>query len=252
MPRAWLKAAFSRLISHIGDADRSVKMDNFSKGELEHLPNLLSAPRFSTYRRYSNDNCEEALRLYLWNLRISSALIVPLHIMEVALRNAIADAITAVYGEAWPHSTNFICSLPNPKQRQFYNPQEQLKKLKKKHSKPGKIVADLSLVFWERMLARRYYNNIWKKNFREVFPHAPEEQDIQDLQCTLSQRVEKCRELRNRIAHHEPIFMYDLSERVKFMEEIVRWRSDHAADWLIKINETPELLKNDPRDPKQI
>lgn len=46
------------------------------------------------------DQC--ALELYAWNALVSAALLMPLHICEVVLRNAVADALQSVYGTNWP------------------------------------------------------------------------------------------------------------------------------------------------------
>lgn len=43
-----------------------------------------------------------ALALYAWNAQVSAALMAPLHLCEVVVRNAAADAIAAVYGVNWP------------------------------------------------------------------------------------------------------------------------------------------------------
>src|SRR3546814_1821174 len=54
---------------------------------------------------------EKALALYEWNLDLSSALIVPLQVCEVAVRNGIAEAIEHVHGANWPWNNGFIRSL---------------------------------------------------------------------------------------------------------------------------------------------
>ena len=62
------------------------------------LEAVLSVNRLSTYRNYvlqelGNDDLDRALQLYAWNAQISSAYLLPLHLYEVILRYAIADAI---------------------------------------------------------------------------------------------------------------------------------------------------------------
>src|SRR3546814_8785820 len=69
---------------------------------------------------------EKALALYEWNLDLSSALIVPLQVCEVAVRNGIAEAIEHVHGANWPWNNGFIRSLPRPKSKFRYNPANDL------------------------------------------------------------------------------------------------------------------------------
>lgn len=221
-------------------------MHEFSPGELHHLPNVLSAPRFATYLQTSQNSREDALQLYLWNLKVSAALMIPLHIVEVTLRNAIVEAIEAVHGGTWPWSAGFLRSLPNPRHPN-YSPQRDLSVLSGKHTTSGKVIADLKFVFWERMLTKRHDGRIWNDHFVTAFPNAPKGRQISELRNAIYVGVNEIRELRNRIAHHEPIFSRDLRADHERMDTIVRWRNNETADWMTKINGTTELLESDPR-----
>lgn len=68
----------------------------------------LSVPRMGTYERAvvaEHDYiAAAALDLYNWNAQVSGAFMAPLHICEVVVRNAVSDALTAVYGPNWPWS----------------------------------------------------------------------------------------------------------------------------------------------------
>jgi len=78
----------------------------------------LSYARFATYEAAAASaglSPEDAVTLYAWNARVSGALLTPLHICEVAVRNAVSDALTAVYGAHWPWDKNFENSLPAAK-----------------------------------------------------------------------------------------------------------------------------------------
>lgn len=71
----------------------------------------------ATYLQAKRNDREKALELYEWNLDVSSALIVPLQVCEVAVRHGIAEAIEAVHGANWPWNNGFIRSLPRPKRQ---------------------------------------------------------------------------------------------------------------------------------------
>lgn len=78
---------------------------------------IISSPRISTYENATGGkkpNSLEALNLYAWNAEVSGALLVPLHICEVSIRNAVAQAAENVYGDRWAWSPGFERSLPNP------------------------------------------------------------------------------------------------------------------------------------------
>jgi len=73
------------------------------------IEQALSINRFSTYRQAVNrsigKNCDTTtLQLYEWNAELSSRFFFPIHIYEVAIRNAISDAISIRYGSDWPRN----------------------------------------------------------------------------------------------------------------------------------------------------
>ena len=68
----------------------------FTPQEIADLQEVISAPRFATYLQATQGHVEQALQLYAWNMEVSAAFMAPLHLCEVAIRNAAADAIEAV------------------------------------------------------------------------------------------------------------------------------------------------------------
>lgn len=208
----------------------------FTADQLHHLPDVLSAPRFATYLQARAGDRADALALYRWNLEVSAAFLVPLHVLEVTLRNAIVDAIEGVHGGTWPWSAGFIRSLPNPPAPN-YSPTRDLQVLSRQHQTSGKIIADLKFVFWERMLTSRHQGRIWDRAFYIVFPNS-----LQTLggssqaRSELREDIEEIRKLRNRIAHHEPIFMRPIYDDLDAIYRAVSWRSATAADWLAEID----------------
>lgn len=218
----------------------------FSQDQLHHLPNVLSAPRFATYLQARGGDQADALALYRWNIEVSAAFLVPLHVLEVTLRNAIVEAIEGVHGGTWPWSAGFIRSLPNPRAPN-YSPKRDLQALCQKHQTAGKIIADLKFVFWEKMLTSRHQDRLWGNAFPVVFPNAPQvpvgsAQNRTDLRND----VEEIRKLRNRIAHHEPIFTRALHDDLDRMVRAVRWRCNTTADWLLEIDPVAPLLAKMP------
>lgn len=218
----------------------------FTKEQLYRLPQVLSAPRFATYLRSCSGDRVSALTLYRWNLEVSAAFLVPLHVLEVSLRNAIVDGIEAVHSGTWPWSEGFLRSLPNPP-APSYSPTRDLRRLSQLHRASGKITADLKFVFWEKMLTARHQDRLWSRCFYTVFPNAPTEAGSAQARAALRADVGEIRKLRNRIAHHEPIFTRDLHADRQRMIDIVRWRCDTTADWLVRIDPVSALLRRKPQ-----
>lgn len=64
----------------------------------------LSAARMHTYEQavgIQDNNDMAALTLYSWNSEVSSAFLPPLHICEVVIRNAVSNALEAIFSFAW-------------------------------------------------------------------------------------------------------------------------------------------------------
>jgi hypothetical protein len=94
------------------------------------IKHVLSSARMSTYEKAVASSTATTLELYNWNAQVSGALLTPLHICEVVIRNAVSSAIEAVYGASWPWSPGFERSLSTSKAG--YNPKRDLLNAKSK------------------------------------------------------------------------------------------------------------------------
>ena len=216
------------------------------KGRLSWLNPVLSQQRFATYMRTSDKSESRALDLYQWNMKISSGFMVPLHVFEVSLRNAVAEAIDNTH-ENWPWNPGFIKSLKNPKSP-HYSPFRDLKAATDscKLNNLGEVIVELKFAFWQSMLTQHHHERIWESNFRKVFPEAPICSDVEMRRKGLLKDVEEIRDFRNAVAHHEPIFYMPLEKYLAQIHKLVGWRSNDAAEWLRGLDPVPELLEKRP------
>lgn len=215
----------------------------FTNDEIQTLPSILSAPRFATYLSATNGDKVAALELYLWNLELSAAFLVPLQICEVSVRNSIVSAIEAVYGPNWPWERGFEISLRDPDRA--YSPRQDLIGLRRLPTS-GKIVAELKFVFWEKMLTRSHDAVMWNPYFRLAFPNADQHKTVQQLRAEGHETLFKIRDLRNRIAHHEPIFKRSIHQEYNRIRAIISWSNPTAAAWVDKIQNVLPLASCGP------
>lgn len=215
----------------------------FTPEEIHSLPAVLSAPRFATYLAEKASDKEAALELYRWNMELSAAFFVPLQICEVSVRNSIVAAIENTYGANWPWEKGFEISLRNP---QFgYSPRRDLIGLSKLPTS-GKIVAELKFVFWERMFTKSHDAAVWNQQFMTVFPNADSAKTVQQLRGEGFDKLGKIRDLRNRIAHHEPIFRRNIQYEYDRVRSIVAWTDVTAAEWLDKVENVTAMIATKP------
>ncbi|VAW42611.1 hypothetical protein MNBD_GAMMA01-1386 [hydrothermal vent metagenome] len=216
----------------------------FSHTQLSNIPKTLSDPRFTTYLQHCDNSKELALQLYQWNLELSSAFIVPLHFLEISIRNAVVEGIESVHAPNWAWNQGYIRSLPNPSKG--YSPQRDLQEVAKKQPTIGKVVAELKFVFWEKMFTSRHDGLLWNHHIKNVFPHAPSSMSVSQLRAAIHNDIFTIRKLRNRIAHHEPIFLRDSQGEYNKIHELVSWRDEATSDWMNDIQSVTRLISEKP------
>jgi hypothetical protein len=218
----------------------------FTPAELHDLPLVISAPRFATYLQATGNDRERALSLYEWNLTLSAAFIVPLQVCEVAVRNGVAEAIEKVHGATWPWSNGFLRSLPRPKRLTDYNPEIDLRSVAARQPTTGKVIAELKFAFWEQIFTAGQDSRLWLAHFRASFPGTPATLSIPTARATARDDLRSIRHLRNRIAHHEPIFNRNLVDDYRRIHELTGWRSQTAAAWMNRKQGVTSLIPLKP------
>ncbi|MXX88531.1 MAG: hypothetical protein F4213_19575 [Boseongicola sp. SB0677_bin_26] len=116
---------------------------------------------------------------------------------------------------------------------------------------PGRFVASMSLGFWVRLLGRGSYINgggkadyektLWRPALCKAFPGRQRR--------AVQQRLDQLRQLRNRIAHHEPIFDRNLTEDYALLLEAVDWISVDVRAWIETHSILPDALQAPLSDP---
>lgn len=169
-----------------------------SDDDVERIIGIIGEERLTAYLDCT-ENRREALKLYALNARLSKHLLEVIGGLEIALRNAVSDSISDYYSRAdWYRTRRFIRELA-PERRQ--NLRETRKRLKAQNRKerPGRVVAGLTFHFWVAMHEKKYRDIIWTPHLHKIWPKG---ENLKRVHKDLS----KIRDLRNRIAHFEPIF----------------------------------------------
>lgn len=90
----------------------------------------------------------------------------------------------------------------------------------------GKVVAELSYGFWVALFANAYDTTLWLTNLHRLFtPRVKDRNGLYDA-------LDRLRTLRNRIAHHEPIFQRRLADDYRRIRNIVGFISVPTLTWL--------------------
>jgi hypothetical protein len=186
------------------------------------LVDILSEDRFATYRLWAGDDDTLAERLYSYNIALSSELYSSLHMLEVALRNKADGALTAAYGSAWYDDAATVMRDIYQQQRVVGARTTLLRE--KKIASPGQIIAELNFGFWSSLFGKQSHH-LWG-TLRPIF-------HVRGIhRSDIAGKLRDLRQLRNRVAHYEPVLGRPLTELHANLLELSGWLSPDAAAWI--------------------
>lgn len=200
---------------------------------------LFSTERMLKYFRRFPTNDEKAIALYHANISVSEAFYPVLAVFEVALRNSLNRELKDFFGtEDWYLHIENTTGLRNLKneintaKRHIANRNETITS--------SKVVAELTLGFWVRLLNAEYEKILWKP-LRRAFPYANKKDRQRNK---ISAPINNIRAFRNRVFHHEPI-VWNLEKLNEIHEEILmvlNWLNRDLDSILVKIDRVQDVL----------
>ena len=210
--------------------------------DYQKIQNSLSPVRLATFEQ-ATKTLPEALELYQWNMQISAAFLPCLQVCEVVIRNSVAHALTLRHGNRWAWERGFIGTLPNP--TKGYNQRNAVAKATQGTTDINNVIPELNFAFWQMMFTSRHDAQLWLPYLNQIFPNAPTT-NIPHLRNEIYKELEIIRSLRNRIAHHEPIFKRNLQQDYERIIKIITYQSGDTANWLIQSQLVTGLLATKP------
>lgn len=194
----------------------------------------ISKPRLDSYRHYFRASRDEAIGLYMWNGEVSSCLGALLSYFEVALRNRIHRTMSEHYSRGASNSIHWYDTI-----RSQLTPgiQEKITRVrttrgpggkpvsKKPAPNPDEVVSRVTFGFWSSILGvvdTRYADQLFPK----IFPNHPLNVNPSDWAIKQQRKqalgfIYELNELRNRIAHHEPLWKFSAIKDTSIKPAIV-------------------------------
>lgn len=197
------------------------------------ITTLLTADRLTSYLIATKGHLPLAIRLYEKNTRLSEALYGVLQGCEVALRNSMHITLCSGIGRTdWYDHVGL-------KYRESITIGEAKLKVQRmgKNVIPGQIISELTMGFWIRLLAPQYEKQLWVPHLHKAFPYYKKPSRV-----VIFGRFDAIRKLRNRVAHHEPIFNNDGMKDYKEIMEAVGWICPTTSAWIDTHNNFPRLI----------
>ncbi len=203
----------------------------------------LSLPRLSPYLLACAGDLEGALRLYSWNLRVSAAFFMDVSTLEVALRNTIDRQLRSTYhredsDQPWYQQVHF----GSEGAAQVERAQSQALRRGRSLATQNDVIAQLTFGFWKSLLSKRYQAHLWpilRPAFLANGQPPPRREYVYSI-------VDQMSFLRNRIAHHEPIFSRDMAHQHELLIQCVGMMCQDTMKWVTAQNETSSIISQKP------
>jgi hypothetical protein len=160
------------------------------------LERTISRDRLTKYLATTANDLDSALTLYERNMHLSEALYTPLQILEVCLRNCINHEMSQSYGEDW---------LTNRKAPLHSNAIQMIREAVKgcgANCANGDLIAEIKFSFWVSLIGPGYDETIWRAVIHRAF-----RAEGGKKRAHVHGRLNALRRFRNRVAHHEPIYL---------------------------------------------
>lgn len=165
------------------------------------------------------------------------ALFESIHYLEVALRNQIDSALeTLADGADWLESPGSVPLNEGTKQKVT----EGRRRAARGGREPthGHVIAELTFGFWAYLLAQNYNRSLWRPALRHAFEGS--------RRSVLHFELKKIGDLRNRIAHHEPLLGMDIPAEYSRIIDASERIDPRLGWWIDTTSRVQAVLRDSP------
>jgi hypothetical protein len=203
-----------------------------------------SEARLHPYEVAAREDPQLTIALYEWNIQIGSAFFEDIGVVEVLLRNALDQTLREKY-QAHPDSEPWYEQNGVLLQTQFAAVDEAIKHFGDEYGEPDQddVIAALPFGFWRNLLTPGY-QRLWL-TLKEAFAYLPPRVSIR--QADMCDHVSDLHELRNGIAHHDPIFDWNFKASLTNLRRVGEPICPKTYAWLDSRSRVRDVLAADPR-----
>jgi hypothetical protein len=210
------------------------------QAELLTLERRISVERLGPYRTTAANDLIQAVSLYERNTELSAAFWVVLCDLEVLVRNAMHEKLTAWSLDRYGRPGWYL-NHGNVFNEQTINDIDEARHHLAANGRPetpGRVVAELPLGFWRFLLSGRYERSLWLPCLRGAFPGI----EGRGMRRDVHDAMRELHLLRNRIAHHEPIHNRPLWALHALALTTAGWVCPVTRQWMADRSRVPALL----------
>jgi len=108
------------------------------------------------------------------------------------------------------------------------------------------VIPALGFVFWQKIFTQRFDARLWSHCMASVLPGANVSTPWHLTRAQIHDDLEQIRRLRNRIAHHEPIFARALADDFAAILRVIGRRCGRTTEWMSDHESVTQLLVDRP------
>lgn len=206
--------------------------------DADHISDFLSAPRLQTFLDLTKSGRrEDAIELHQATMSLGVAIMAVTGLVEVSLRNAMCKQFDSMFGRTdWLRNPPPALKLQNLEREMIKRAQKQARRAAYSkltgpqkaaldsqvfpNGKPAglshedlaskrqatitvadsQVIAQLTMHFWKRLFSDQYEAMLWRRGLRKIFPNKTL------TRADVASQLEVIYEMRNRLAHHEPVY----------------------------------------------
>ena len=208
----------------------------YSNDALNLMDRTITQDRLKRYLIVAKGDRCRAMILYERNTFLSEGLYGVIQPLEVAARNAIHHVMKNDLAiEDW---YDHLFPIGSPEQISIEKAKKSILR-QAKQIVPSRVIAELNFGFWTGLLAARHEKALWVRHIHKAFPNMKPAN-----RRSAFDRLDSIRALRNRIAHHEPIFNRPLGQDYQQIVEALRWVCPATAAWTESLNSFQRRLRS--------
>lgn len=190
--------------------------------------------RFAPFLEATGHESTKAVNLYMWNIEVSSTFWGGFHMLEVSIRNAIhTKFVEHTMMEDWWEADVPIHDIDRDSITEAQKKVNELQDV----PTPGHVIAELHFGFWVGLFANNYHSALWVNRLENAFPN------YSGTRKDLHVDLERLRKLRNRIAHHEPIYRRDLRIDFRLICKVIRYIDNDISELVDSLSRVEEVIE---------
>lgn len=186
----------------------------------------------------------DALELLEWNLYANGALLETVAMVELIVRMAIDRTLSDWAKQRSAVHWLQLIELDGQMHQVVSRARTKAMGKKKNPRKLDEVPLHLPFGFWRYLVTPRRHTSLWVPALHRAFPYGAEELTTR-REC-VSKDLETLVSLRNRVAHHDPIFRRNLFHDYEAALRVTRAVHPSAGDWIKRQSRLPELANGNP------